>query len=170
MIMVAPLTTALMSSVPKHNSGVASAVNNAISRVGPQLAGAVIFVAIAASFYSSMSAKVPGLDTSSSRFRTAVAPLNKPDPSVAPEVRRAARSASTESFHLGMIVAAVLLFVGAAVNALGIRNPQGPEWMRRPRDADRTAVPRLVAERAGKHPPERAASRGDPPPWAADPA
>ena len=41
MVMVAPLTTALMSSVPKHNSGVASAVNNAISRVGPQLAGAV---------------------------------------------------------------------------------------------------------------------------------
>src|SRR6266542_4771320 len=37
-ILVAPLTTALMSSVPKQNSGVASAVNNAISRVGPQLA------------------------------------------------------------------------------------------------------------------------------------
>jgi len=170
MIMVAPLTTALMSSVPKHNSGVASAVNNAISRVGPQLAGAVIFVAIAASFYSSMSAKVQGLDTSSSKFRTAVAPLNRPDPSVAPEVRRAARTSSTDAFHLGMIVAAVLLFVGAAVNAVGIRNPQGPEWMRRPKDTDRTAVPRLVAERAGRHPPERAASRGDPPPWAADPA
>ena len=45
MIMVAPLTTALMTSVPKHNAGVASAVNNAISRVGPQLAGALIFVA-----------------------------------------------------------------------------------------------------------------------------
>jgi hypothetical protein len=53
--MVAPLTTALMTSVPVRNSGVASAINNAISRVGPQLAGAVIFVAITASFYSGMA-------------------------------------------------------------------------------------------------------------------
>src|SRR5439155_6765015 len=64
MIMVAPLTTALMTSVPKQNSGVASAVNNAISRVGPQLAGALIFVVIATSFYNHVGAKVglPGSD------------------------------------------------------------------------------------------------------------
>ena len=40
-ILVAPLTTALMSSVPTRNSGLASAINNAISRIGPLLAGAV---------------------------------------------------------------------------------------------------------------------------------
>src|SRR5205814_2332982 len=39
MMTVAPLTTALMRSVPGHKSGLASAINNAISRVGPQLAG-----------------------------------------------------------------------------------------------------------------------------------
>jgi EmrB/QacA subfamily drug resistance transporter len=168
MIMVAPLTTALMTSVPKQNSGVASAVNNAISRVGPQLAGALIFVAIAASFYSKVSSRVPGVDTSSSEFRRQVAPLNQPDRSVAPSVRRAALSASTDSFHLGMVIAAGLLFAGAGVNAVGIRNPAGPEWMRRPKDADRTAVQRLGADRA---PAEAAASRRKskraPPPWAA---
>src|SRR5262245_59345772 len=38
-MLVAPLTTALMTSVPVRNSGLGSAINNAISRVGPQLAG-----------------------------------------------------------------------------------------------------------------------------------
>ena len=56
MMLVAPLTTALMTSVPVRNSGVASAINNAISRVGPQLAGALIFVFLTANFYA-----LPGL-------------------------------------------------------------------------------------------------------------
>src|SRR5919197_1213252 len=81
MIMVAPLTTALMTSVPEHNSGVASAINNAISRVGPQLAGALIFVAIASSFYSGLAARVPHLPVSSEHVRSEIAPLNRPDPS-----------------------------------------------------------------------------------------
>ena len=51
-IMVAPLTTALMTSVPESNAGVASAINNAISRVGSPLVTAVIFVAVASSFYT----------------------------------------------------------------------------------------------------------------------
>src|SRR5207248_8554451 len=85
MIMVAPLTTALMTSVPAHNSGVASAVNNAISRVGPQLAGALIFVAITTSFYSKVGART-GVDVSSPELRREVAPLNRPGPNVPQEV------------------------------------------------------------------------------------
>src|SRR5207237_5520072 len=77
-MMVAPLTTALMTSVPVRNSGVASAINNAISRVGPQLAGAAIFVAITASFYAGMSVRLPGTDTSDPAFRHNYAPMNVP--------------------------------------------------------------------------------------------
>jgi len=164
MVMVAPLTTALMTSVPAHNSGVASAVNNAISRVGPQLAGALIFVAIATSFYHGIASRVPSLDTTSSSFRSKVAPLNPPTGNVSPELERAAREASTDAFHLAMVIAAGLLFVGAAVNALGIRNPQGPAWMRRPKGADGQAIPRLGPERPGAH--EAApAETGPAPPW-----
>ena len=119
-MMVAPLTTALMTSVPVRNSGVASAINNAISRVGPQLAGAVIFVAITASFYSGMAARVPGTDTSDPAFRHDYPPMT---------VRRtddpralAARDQSTDAFHLAMYVGAALLIAGALVNAVGISN------------------------------------------------
>jgi EmrB/QacA subfamily drug resistance transporter len=134
MIMVAPLTTALMTSVPKENSGVASAVNNAISRVGPQLAGALIFVAITASFYNHVGARV-GIPGSDPNLRKQVAPLNPAEPGASPQLRRASQEASTDAFHLSMLIAAGLLVAGAAVNAVGIRDPGGPRWMRQPKYA-----------------------------------
>ena len=123
MMMVAPLTTALMTSVPESNAGVASAINNAISRVGSPLVTAVIFVAVASSFYSSIARHVPDTDVDSSAFRADVSPLNQPRGDVSPQIRAAARSASTEAFHLAALVSAGLLLVGAAINAVGIRNP-----------------------------------------------
>lgn len=152
MIMVAPLTTALMTSVPRHNAGVASAVNNAISRVGPQLAGAAIFVAIAASFYTGLHARVPSLDTSSSQVRRQIAPLNRPKASLGPAVDAAARDASTHSFHVAMVLSAGLLLGGAAINAVFIRNPaRAPEREREEAAAPaQTCVP---ASSCAPHPP-----------------
>ncbi len=124
-IMVAPLTTALMTSVPVHNAGVASAVNNAISRVGPQLASALIFVAITASFYAGLHDRVPSLDVSDADVRRTISPLNvvRASSSLPPETAgliQAEREASTEAFHLAMLVAAALLAAGAVTNAVGI--------------------------------------------------
>ena len=122
-IMVAPLTTALMTSVPAKNSGVASAINNAISRVGSPLLNAVIFVVVASSFYGAIASRVPSAPVHSQQFRNDVAPLNKPTGDVSPEVVAAVKDASTDAFHLAMLVAAGMLFAGAAVNGFGIRNP-----------------------------------------------
>jgi EmrB/QacA subfamily drug resistance transporter len=123
MMMVAPLTTALMTSVPVRNSGVGSAINNAISRVGPQLAGALIFVFLTATFYSALASRLPGVDVASVAFRDQVSPLNTPPD---PHLVAAVRDASTSSFHLAMFLGAGLLLAGALVNAIGIRN-QGAE-------------------------------------------
>ncbi|HEY6566333.1 MAG TPA: MFS transporter [Actinomycetota bacterium] len=122
-MMVAPLTTALMTSVPESNAGVASAINNAISRVGSPLVTAVIFVAVASSFYSSVGRQVPEANVDSAAFRRQVAPLNQPSGDVSPQIRTASRNASTDAFHLAVIVSAALLFAGAAINGFGIRNP-----------------------------------------------
>jgi EmrB/QacA subfamily drug resistance transporter len=121
-VMVAPLTTALMQSVPGHNAGLASAINNAISRVGSPLAGALIFVFITTRFYSTLAAVAPGVDPSSPDLRAAVSPLNRPAEGVAPALAAAAQQASTEAFHLAMLVAAAMMFAGALVAALGIRH------------------------------------------------
>jgi EmrB/QacA subfamily drug resistance transporter len=119
MMLVAPLTTALMTSVPVRNSGLGSAINNAISRVGPQLAGALIFVFITAQFYSTLASRLSGVDVSLESFRNAVSPLNTPaDASLIAVVR----DASTSSFHIAMLVGAALLLIGAVVNWVGIQN------------------------------------------------
>ncbi len=129
-IMVAPLTTALMRSVPGRQAGLASAINNAISRVGPQLAGAFIFVIVTASFYASMASLAPSIDVNSSQVREDIPPLNQPADSVPPDVVQAAHLASTDAFHLAMASAAGLLVLGAVVNGVWISNRQalaGPD-------------------------------------------
>ena len=123
-MMVAPLTTALMRSVPSRQAGLASAINNAVSRVGPQLAGALIFVVITAGFYASLAARVPGLNVDAPEFRAAVSPLNPVPSSVDPQIAAAAQAASTEAFHIAMLTAAGMLLLGAAVNWLGISDEQ----------------------------------------------
>jgi len=137
-IMVAPLTTALMASVPVSRSGLASAINNAVSRVGPQLAGAAIFVAITATFYATLGALAPQLDVSSAEVRAAFPPLNRPLGDVAPDELNAAIRASTVGFHLAMVISAGLLLAGAVVNAVGIRDPSSAELAS---TAARTAMP-----------------------------
>jgi EmrB/QacA subfamily drug resistance transporter len=124
-MMVAPLTTALMTSVPVHNAGVGSAVNNAISRVGSPLVGALIFVAVTAIFYSSLQTRVPNIDVNDPETRLRISPLNveRPLASASPDdLARitAEREASTEAFHLAMLIAAGLLAAGAITNAVGI--------------------------------------------------
>jgi hypothetical protein len=118
MMLVAPLTTALMTSVPVRNSGVASAINNAISRVGPQLAGALIFVFLTANFYAYLATRL-SVNVNDPSFRAAVSPLNTP---LDAHLVGVVRDASTSSFHIAMVLGAALLVLGAIVNAIGIQN------------------------------------------------
>jgi len=118
-MLVAPLTTALMTSVPVRRSGLGSAINNGISRVGPQLAGALIFIFLTANFYSTLASRLSGVDVSSATFRAQVSPLNTPSD---PHLVALAREASTSSFHIAMLIGGGLLLIGALVNAIGIQN------------------------------------------------
>ena len=124
-MVVAPLTSTLMSSIPVARAGLGSAINNAISRVGTPLIGALVFIALTTTFYNSLAAQIPGLDPTSPELRANVAPLN-PVPKDSPdELLSATRIASTEAFRLALLVSATLLGLGAAVNGFGLREKGG---------------------------------------------
>lgn len=125
-LVVAPLTSTLMSSIPMRFSGLGSAINNSISRVGQPLLGAIIFIAISATFYSVLGSREPSLDTSSPGVRAAFQPLNPPPATATAGQADAAKRASIEAFHLAMLVSAGLLVVGSAVSWVGLREGPSP--------------------------------------------
>jgi EmrB/QacA subfamily drug resistance transporter len=132
---VAPLTAAVLAGSEKE-AGIASGVNNAIARVAGLLGTAAVGAAIASSFASSMNSRLSGLVLGGAA-RAAVEeakrlPLGLPTlrgmPSAqAHAIRTAAEGASLHSFHLGMVIAAVLVAIGGIVGVAGIRNPRREE-------------------------------------------
>ncbi|HET7725878.1 MAG TPA: MFS transporter [Candidatus Limnocylindrales bacterium] len=120
-MVVAPLTGTLMSSVPTQNAGIASAINNAISRVGQPLLAATLFVVISGTFYATLGRTV-GLSAADPTLRR-LEPLNPVPPGTDPMLADAARVASVDAFRLAALVAAVLLVAGATANWFGLRRP-----------------------------------------------
>jgi EmrB/QacA subfamily drug resistance transporter len=120
-LLVAPLTTALMSSVPVRRAGLGSAINNAVSRVGAPLMSAVLFIAITASFYPLLTERA-GISADEAR-NLEIQPLASVPDGTDEGLATAAREASTDAFHLSMLVGALLLFGGGAINGIWIRNP-----------------------------------------------
>lgn len=133
-LLVAPLTTALMSSVPVRRAGLGSAINNAVSRVGAPLVSAVLFIAITASFYPLLAQRVPGFDEADARAAE-VQPLASVPDGTDRAIAAAAREASTDAFRLAMLVSAVLLFAGGAINAVGISNAAAAAEGRAPEES-----------------------------------
>jgi len=129
---VAPLTAAVLQGA-EGEAGIASGVNNAIARVASLLGTAAVGAAIASSFASSITSKLDGVPLGGAAKAAVQAakrlPLGKPDvhgvpPLQAHAVSAAAEAASLHSFHLGMMIAAVLVGLGGLVGVAGIRNPR----------------------------------------------
>jgi EmrB/QacA subfamily drug resistance transporter len=97
---VAPLTATVLDSVEERHVGIASGVNNGVSRVAGLLSIAVLGAVVSARF----AALAPGV-------------------SGGPLTDHAA-AASTSAFHLGVTIAGLLMIAGGVVSAVGIEDPQ----------------------------------------------
>ncbi|HEY2714711.1 MAG TPA: DHA2 family efflux MFS transporter permease subunit [Solirubrobacterales bacterium] len=130
---VAPLTATVLDSVAERRVGIASGINNGVSRVAGLLAIAVLGAVISAHFGTVLDSRL-GADVKGPAVEKAVAeakeqPLAVPEtedlgPAQAPRVRAAATDAATSAFHLGALLAALLLFAGGVAAAIGIENPR----------------------------------------------
>ncbi len=130
---VAPLTATVLDSVAENRVGIASGVNNGVSRVAGLLAIAVLGAVISAHFGAALDQNL-GARPLSPAARHTVAdakaqPLAVPKTGqlTAPEatrVRAASVDASTSAFHLGALIAALLMIVGGIASAIGIEDPR----------------------------------------------
>jgi len=123
-VTVAPLTTTVMNSVDTHAAGVASGVNNAVSRVAALLAVAVFGIVMAQVFNRTLDRQLAELALPAQAVQAVEAQRNKlaaiEVPSdLEPRVREALQRAIAESFVTGfryvMVLAALLAFASAAV-------------------------------------------------------
>lgn len=130
---VAPLTATVLDSVDEHRVGIASGVNNGVSRVAGLLAIAVLGAVISASFGAKLDDHL-GSAPLSAAAASAVdeakeKPLAVPETESVPgaeaeRVVQAAEDASTASFRLGIGIAGILMIIGGIVAGLGVQNPK----------------------------------------------
>ena len=129
---VAPLTAAVLAGM-ETQAGIASGVNNAVSRVAGLLGTASVGAAISASFAATFVLHLGSTPlTHAGRAAAAEAkrlPLGKPSvhgvpPGQAHAITAAAEAASLHAFHEGMMIAAVLVAIGGLIGFVWIRNPR----------------------------------------------
>jgi MFS family permease len=121
---VAPLTTTVMNAVPRNRAGIASGVNNAVSRIGGLFGVAVLGIIMVHSFNRELDRRLATMDVSTEvgrligaqRDRLAGAELPS---STDKRTRAALKQAIDESFVFGfrlvMLTAAGLALVSALV-------------------------------------------------------
>jgi hypothetical protein len=141
---VAPLTATALNSVEQRHAGVASGINNGVSRMAGLLGIAVLGALIAGQFGSTVNAEVADASLSAaadSELEQAKAnPFAPPDTAALPPpeaelVDDAATEGATSAFHLAMTVNGVLMIIGGVVAGIGIQNPRRREVQIAPRAA-----------------------------------
>ena len=131
---VAPLTATVLDSVSPNRVGIASGINNGVSRVAGLLAIAVLGAVISAHFGARLDSWARATGRSPRRRRgRSPKPRNSRSACRRPKGcgrgRRGGSSApssdaSTSAFHLGAGLAGALMIVGGLVSAVGIRDPK----------------------------------------------
>jgi EmrB/QacA subfamily drug resistance transporter len=141
---VAPLTATALNSVEERHVGIASGINNGVSRVAGLLAIAVLGAVISGSFSSTLDEKLPTSSLSADGQEAVEKAKEKPFGSAptgdlataeADEIDAATTEGSEKAFHLGIGLAGGLMIVGGVLAGIGIENPKRREEREAPRAA-----------------------------------
>jgi EmrB/QacA subfamily drug resistance transporter len=130
---VAPLTATVLDSVSPNRVGIASGINNGVSRVAGLLAIAVLGAVISAHFGARLDSGLgdrplaPAAAGAVAEAKEQPLGVPKTEGVRAGEARRivsASSDASTSAFHLGAGLGGALMILGGLVSAVGIRDPK----------------------------------------------
>ena len=133
---VAPLTTTVMDAVGKERAGVASGINNAVSRTAGLLAIAVLGLVMLYVFNSSLDDRLSGLALAPEtrraidQERVKLAGADMPgglDPVMQATIRRALDESFVDGFRRVMMVAAGLALLSSFVAAVRIEGSRKGE-------------------------------------------
>jgi EmrB/QacA subfamily drug resistance transporter len=128
-VTVAPLTAAVMGSVDRRHAGVASGINNAVSRTAGLLAVAGLGVLLVARFNTALDGQLAALALSpgaagavdAERSKLAAADLSAFEPPLRDALRTAFDLAYVAAFRAVMIAGAVLAALGAIAGLVLIK-------------------------------------------------
>jgi EmrB/QacA subfamily drug resistance transporter len=132
-ISVAPLTTTVMSAVAQRHAGLASGINNAVSRTAGLLAIAALGVILQGVFNRELDRRLAGLDVppaerqALAEERTRLAALEAPaaaDPETRARVRAVVKEAFVDGYRGVMLAAAALALLASASAVWLIREPR----------------------------------------------
>ena len=132
-VSVAPLTTTVMAAVGEEHAGLASGVNNAMSRVAGVLAIAVAGPVVLTTFGSSLETRLDGLALTVEQRVAALAERTKLGAATAPSTLPEELQASVaKAYDLAFVDGyRTVLFVAAALAVLA--SLSGAVWIRTPR-------------------------------------
>jgi MFS family permease len=118
-MVVAPLTASVLADADQEHAGIASGINNAISRVAGLIAIAAVGALVATQYSSSLDEKLdrPTAATEATKDR----PL---DPNPPPGVEREVTESSVDAFRLAAGSSALLMLLGGLVSAVGMARPR----------------------------------------------
>src|SRR5947207_5407784 len=133
-ICVAPLTTAVMSSVAENHAGIASGINNAVARTASLVAIAVLGIVMLHVFNHALDSRLaewnvpPSVTRSFQMQRTKLAAIAIPedqDPASQQLIRRAIDESFVSGFRMVMLIGAALAVASAATALIFIGATQG---------------------------------------------
>jgi len=122
-ITVAPLTTAVMGAVSQRHAGIASGVNNAVSRAAGLLAIAILGIVVTTTFTRSLERRTAALHLPAAAQQTLTAqhsrlagatPPAELDPTTTAAVRHAIAASFVSAFRVAMLIGAGLALASAA--------------------------------------------------------